>query len=188
MKCSDLIPAVAILIGSLAAAVFAQQTQDAGSKSTVDAIHKLVHAGRFDEVMAKVNSLPLNDPVWKNLLDVLIEAAEQRNDYSYLENKAEQVMNRGRDSETRAVAAFALGVGYWKSGHLDDAVTAFSQVSRIAPGSELAFNAQGNIHEIKDLGIGRPAPHFAAQTSSGERLDSNDFRGKVVLVNFWASW
>jgi hypothetical protein len=188
MKCSDLSPAVAILIGALAAPVSAQQTQDAGSKSAVDAIHKLVHAGRFDEVIAKVNSLPLDDPAWKNLLDVLIEAAEQRNDYSYLENKAERVMNHGRDSETRAVAAFALGIGYWKSGHLDDAVTAFSRVSRIAPGSEVAFNAQGNIHEIKDLGIGRPAPHFAAQTSSGEKFDSNDLRGKTVLLNFWASW
>ena len=187
MKCSDLSLAVAILIGALAAPVPAQ-TQDAGSKPTVDAIHKLVHAGRFDEVMAQVNSLPPDDPAWKNLFDVLIEAAEQRNDYSYLENKAEMVMNRGRDSETRAVAAFALGIGHWKSGHLDDAVTAFSQVSRIVPGSEIAFNAQGNIHEIKDLVIGRPAPHFAAQTSSSEKLDSNDLRGKTVLLSFWASW
>jgi hypothetical protein len=121
-------------------------------------------------------------------LDVLIEAAEQRNDDGYLKNKAEQLMNRGRDSETRAVAAFTLGIGYWKSGYRDDAVAAFSQVSSIVPGSEIAFNAQGNTHEIKDLGIGRPAPHFAAQTSRGEKLDSNDLRGKTVLLNFWASW
>lgn len=41
------------------------------------------------------------------------------------------------------------------------------------------------------LGIGAdggPAPDFAVQTLDGETLTLSDLRGKVVLVNFWATW
>jgi cytochrome c biogenesis protein CcmG/thiol:disulfide interchange protein DsbE len=36
--------------------------------------------------------------------------------------------------------------------------------------------------------VGRPAPPFALTTFSGEKLSLADLRGKVVFVNFWASW
>lgn len=36
--------------------------------------------------------------------------------------------------------------------------------------------------------IGRPAPPFALQLVNGDKLDLASLRGKVVFVNFWASW
>jgi cytochrome c biogenesis protein CcmG/thiol:disulfide interchange protein DsbE len=38
------------------------------------------------------------------------------------------------------------------------------------------------------LRAGGPAPEFSLKTYSGEELRMNDLHGKVVLVNFWASW
>ncbi len=35
---------------------------------------------------------------------------------------------------------------------------------------------------------GRPAPEFAVTTLSGERVTLDDYRGKVVLLNVWATW
>ncbi len=35
---------------------------------------------------------------------------------------------------------------------------------------------------------GRPAPDFELRTLEGERLRLSDFRGRPVLLNFWASW
>ncbi len=35
---------------------------------------------------------------------------------------------------------------------------------------------------------GRPAPDFTLQTLDGESVSLSDFRGKPVIVNFWASW
>ena len=32
------------------------------------------------------------------------------------------------------------------------------------------------------------APDFSLQTMTGETLSLSEFRGKVVLVNFWATW
>jgi len=35
---------------------------------------------------------------------------------------------------------------------------------------------------------GRIAPDFALATLDGRRLRLSDFRGRVVLINFWATW
>jgi thiol-disulfide isomerase/thioredoxin len=33
-----------------------------------------------------------------------------------------------------------------------------------------------------------PAPHFTAKTMDGERFTNESLKGKVVLVQFWATW
>lgn len=35
---------------------------------------------------------------------------------------------------------------------------------------------------------GKPMPHFQLKTLDGKSIDSADLKGKVVLVNFWATW
>jgi peroxiredoxin len=36
--------------------------------------------------------------------------------------------------------------------------------------------------------VNKPAPEIARRDLSGSRLDLKSFRGKVVLLNFWATW
>ena len=38
------------------------------------------------------------------------------------------------------------------------------------------------------LQIGQPAPDFELVTFDGQPLNTQDLRGKVILLNFWASW
>jgi cytochrome c biogenesis protein CcmG/thiol:disulfide interchange protein DsbE len=38
------------------------------------------------------------------------------------------------------------------------------------------------------VGIGQPAPDFELQSFNGETIRLADLKGKVVVVNFWASW
>jgi cytochrome c biogenesis protein CcmG/thiol:disulfide interchange protein DsbE len=36
--------------------------------------------------------------------------------------------------------------------------------------------------------IGQPAPDFSITTFDGQQYRLSDLRGKVIVVNFWASW
>jgi peroxiredoxin len=39
-----------------------------------------------------------------------------------------------------------------------------------------------------DISSDGPAPDFALKSDSGENLRLSEFRGEVVMINFWASW
>lgn len=38
------------------------------------------------------------------------------------------------------------------------------------------------------VGVGSMAPQFTLTTFDGKTINTNDLRGQVVVVNFWASW
>jgi cytochrome c biogenesis protein CcmG/thiol:disulfide interchange protein DsbE len=43
-------------------------------------------------------------------------------------------------------------------------------------------------HRVNVAEVGAPAPNFELQTLDGRTVQLADFRGRPVLVNFWASW
>ena len=49
----------------------------------------------------------------------------------------------------------------------------------------LAWAGQGRMDAVLP---GSPAPSFAATTLDGERAALEDYRGRVVLLNIWATW
>ncbi len=49
------------------------------------------------------------------------------------------------------------------------------------------LSGKGNIETPSQL-VGQPAPEFVLKSFNGEEVKLSDFRGKTVLVNFWASW
>ena len=42
--------------------------------------------------------------------------------------------------------------------------------------------------QVRSVLLGKPAPAFELPTLDGGTVDSADWRGDVVVVNFWASW
>ena len=51
-----------------------------------------------------------------------------------------------------------------------------------------AFGLRGNPRFIPSPLVGKTAPAFETGTFDGKTVRLNDLRGKVVLVNFWATW
>lgn len=45
-----------------------------------------------------------------------------------------------------------------------------------------------DVTRYKALDVGRPAPEFAAKALDGKPLSLTDYRGRYVLLDFWATW
>jgi hypothetical protein len=92
---------------------------------------------------------------------------------------AERTAFLGRlDPKTRAAEAEALFVQV-KEKHADVE----------GPwGGSLGERADRDLFEIRNLAIGKVAPEIEGEDLSGKPLRLSDFRGKVVVLDFWGHW
>ena len=56
------------------------------------------------------------------------------------------------------------------------------------PPAGVAKVSQLDVPGIRARLTGNPAPDFTASTLDGQAVSLSDFRGKVVLLDFWATW
>ncbi len=54
-------------------------------------------------------------------------------------------------------------------------------------GAQGATTAIGLVDD-HDIGIGKPVPDFVLQDLHGNPITLSDFRGKTIVLNFWATW
>jgi len=52
----------------------------------------------------------------------------------------------------------------------------------------VAADAPGVRAELQPADRRKPAPEFALRDASGSQVHLSDYRGKVVLLDFWATW
>jgi|CZKL01.1.fsa_nt_gi cytochrome c biogenesis protein CcmG/thiol:disulfide interchange protein DsbE len=53
---------------------------------------------------------------------------------------------------------------------------------------ELVVAAAGDSPQYRSPLVGKSAPDFALQDLSGKKVSPSSFKGKAVLLNFWATW
>ena len=56
------------------------------------------------------------------------------------------------------------------------------------PGRTLADAAKGDLFELRHLAIGKTAPDIAGVDADGVAFKLSDYRGKVVVLDFWGFW
>jgi hypothetical protein len=55
-------------------------------------------------------------------------------------------------------------------------------------GSSLGEQAKKELYEIRFLAVGKPAPDIEGEDADGKKFKLSDYRGKVVLLDFWGNW
>jgi len=57
-----------------------------------------------------------------------------------------------------------------------------------ADGTPLKERAGAELFEIRNLRVGKEAPEIEGEDQDGRRLKLSDYRGKVVLLDFWSQY
>lgn len=53
---------------------------------------------------------------------------------------------------------------------------------------KIEVNDESLVEEVLPMQIGSIAPEFTLETLEGKIVSLEDYRGKIVLINFWATW
>ena len=66
----------------------------ATARATSEALNLLSLAGQIGEMQAKADTLKPDDPAWKQVFNVLMEAASNKGDYTYVINKTQALLQK----------------------------------------------------------------------------------------------
>ena len=85
------------------------------------------------------------------------------------------------------ISAMALSF-YVREKNMDELQKQLNMLKREAKQNALAKKMQYSIDAAKATAINKTAPDFIQNDTLGRPVALKDFRGKYVLVDFWASW
>ena len=103
-------------------------------------------------------------------------------------NKAERRIPVKRNTLVITAVLFILAVFAW-AGWANWELRRQAGERRLAlvAQGELAPDAAGEAQYLSPL-KGKPAPEFALEDLSGKKVSLASYKGKAVLINFWATW
>jgi hypothetical protein len=115
-----------------------------------------------------------------------------------------QLLDKSKQHEVQAFACFGLAGNLKKQSEAAKEKAKGEELSKEAEvlyeriskdfadvrryNSSLADLAKGALNEIRFLGIGKVAPDIAADDIDGKPFKLSDYRGKVVMLDFWGNW
>ena len=108
----------------------------------------------------------------------------------------DKVIKTNPDRQTVAGALFNLAALYYArsfdpNDKLHDkkkAAELFRKVVKEYGDTPVAKRAAGYVFEIEHLQVGMPAPDFEGQDVDGHTIRLSQFRGQVVVLDFWGFW
>jgi thiol-disulfide isomerase/thioredoxin len=113
-----------------------------------------------------------------------------------IDHRKEEPFSRAHEEMTKALAAAAnFPDAYFADGQIlahlkqdDAAKKQFEQFVKMKPEGDPHRQRALRYIDDPDLARARMAPAFAVTTTDGQRIALDDLEGKVVLIDFWATW
>jgi hypothetical protein len=96
--------------------------------------------------------------------------------------------------DVRGMATYALAIGIERDTSKQDEYIAL--IERLIKdhqdleirGRNIAKTAEGKLFAARNLDIGKKAPEIIGTDVDGREMKLSDYRGKVVVIDFWGDW
>jgi hypothetical protein len=106
-----------------------------------------------------------------------------------------EVLAKNPSHEVQAYACYSLAFRLGRQNRADskEAEDLFERVVREfgdvkSYRGTLADAAKADLFEIRNLVIGKKAPEIEGEDIDGKKFKLSDYRGKVVVLDFWGNW
>lgn len=113
-----------------------------------------------------------------------------------VDRNKEELFVRAHEALTKALASYANfsdaiyvdGQALARLKRDDEAKARFEQFTKMRPASDLDRQRALRYVSQPELARARMAPPFWVDTSDGQHISLDDLQGKIVLLDFWATW
>lgn len=110
------------------------------------------------------------------------------------------VLEKSKDRNIQGLAT--LGLAQIAKGKLEGLKTDTDHYAKLSKEAEDLFDkvatkfadtdagkaAKKELFEVRNLSIGKTPPDISGEDSDGKKFKLSDYKGKVVVLDFWASW
>lgn len=145
--------------------------------------------GTVHDIAAALPHIDTDSDVWNERLLRGIELAYRREGRTdeYFE-LLHSLNDRLTHPNARSAVLLRLGKQATFEGKDTEAHPYFERVVALEADSADVAEAEGYLYQFEHLAVGMEAPDFVARSLAGDTLRISDLRGRVVLLDFWATW
>ena len=159
----------------------------AAARATADGIRLLVRGQFWEQAHARIGAVGVDDTAWERLAAAIYEEGSTRKDFAYTIATLSKVAETTTIPTIKSAVLLDIGRARRRLGDLAAAKESFEASRSAAPGSASSEEADRVLYEITRLSVGLPAPTFSAKGRNGKTVDLATFRGRPVVLVFWAT-
>ena len=160
-------------------------------------------AAGFDAITAMVNNGPpmLNAEMLQILsnhhatnpkIGSIVSRLSRGPSSQELENLLSSIMEKNPNRDSQGNAAFTLATMKMRSNQneaeklLEKILSEYKDIKYFR--GTLGERAEANLYELRHLQIGKVVPEIEGEDVDGKKFKLSDYRGKVVMLDFWGHW
>ena len=145
-------------------------------------------SGVTEESKKAIEQIGYSEDVWHIVAPELIRVYQWKGHHDEVWPLLEELEQKVIPKRSRSAILSLLAEHSWNMLEIARARDGFKQIIEWNASPEHVERAKGNLYELDYLTQGKVAPDFETRDIDGQPIRLSEFRGKIVVIDFWATW